>query len=134
MQSQPLRALIAGLNLDGRVTLLGERGDLDAIYPAFDVLALSSAYGEGLPTVLIEAMACGVPCVATDIGDSRAVVGDAGLIVPPRDPDALAQGFAQVLANRDALGAAARRRVLQHYSLDRVRLCYQQLYERLAAP
>jgi glycosyltransferase involved in cell wall biosynthesis len=130
--SQSMQELIARLGLTGRVVLLGERSELDDIYPSFDLLALSSAYGEGSPNVLIEAMACGVPCVATDVGDSRAVVGDTGVVVAPRDAAALAHGFERVLAGKQAMGEAARRRVLDHFSLDRARLCYQDLYQSLA--
>jgi glycosyltransferase involved in cell wall biosynthesis len=106
---------------------------LDDIYPAFDLLALSSAYGEGLPHVLIEAMACGVPCVATDVGDSRAVIGETGIILPPRDPQALAQGWEKIFAEQPrARGENARRRIVEHYSIDRARTDYETLYYHLA--
>ena len=131
--SEAMRTLVESLGLAGRVVLLGERTDLDNIYPAFDVLAQSSAYGEGLPNVVIEAMACGVPCVATDVGDSRDVIGETGLVLPPRDPEALARGWEKFFTERPrTVGANARVRILKHYSIDRARIDYESLYYHLA--
>jgi len=90
-ENAQLSELVRSLNLDARVLLLGPRPDIELIYPAFDVLTLCSTYGEGFPNVLCEAMACDVPCVATDVGDSAEIIGDSGLIVPLRNPEALAQ-------------------------------------------
>lgn len=124
-------AMIAEQGLNDQVVLLGVRSDMENIYPAFDVLALSSAYGEGFPNVLIEAMACGVPCVATDVGDSRAIVADTGIVVAPRDPGALMQGW-DAVSRSESLGGRARARVEDQYSIDRVRLLYERLYGELA--
>jgi glycosyltransferase involved in cell wall biosynthesis len=103
---------------------------------AMDVLATSSAWGEAFPNVLGEAMACGVPCVATDVGDSREIVGDSGLVVPPRDSEALADGLKTVIRKtvqeRQALGRAARQRVQARYSLDSVVAQYVDLYQTLS--
>ena len=131
--SEAMRTLVESLGLAGRVVLLGERTDLDNVYPAFDVLAQSSAYGEGLPNVVIEAMACGVPCVATDVGDSRDVIGETGLVLPPRDPEALARGWEKFFTERPrTVGDNARVRILKHYSIDRARIDYESLYYHLA--
>jgi glycosyltransferase involved in cell wall biosynthesis len=131
--SETIQRLIESLGLGGRVILLGERTDLDKIYPAFDVLTQSSAYGEGLPNVVIEAMACGVPCVATDVGDSREVIGETGLVLPPRDPQALAHGWETFFAEQPrTLGENARLRILEHYSIARARVDYEALYHHLA--
>lgn len=126
--------MIAELELKNQVSLLGVRSDMENIYPAFDILALSSAYGEGFPNVLIEAMACGVPCVATDVGDSRAIVADSGIIVPPRDPDALTQGWNTAIAfsRTEPFGDRARKRAVDEYSIDRVCLLYEALYRELS--
>jgi glycosyltransferase involved in cell wall biosynthesis len=132
--NQQLRELIESARLDGRVTVLGVRADMQDIYPAFDLLALSSTYGEGFPNVLIEAMACGVPCVATDVGDSRDIVGELGVIVPPRDPDALAQGWDAMIAREPGpIAEQVRARVIATYSLERMRLRYEELYENIIA-
>jgi glycosyltransferase involved in cell wall biosynthesis len=130
--NEELQSLIQCCGLARRTVILGARRDMEDIYPAFDVLALSSAYGEGFPNVLIEAMACGVPCVATDVGDSRDIVGELGVIVPPRDPEALAQGWEAVIAReRSSIAEQVRANVMANYSLGRMCLRYEQLYESI---
>ncbi len=136
-QNRALMAAIAEHGLGERIVLLGERADLDVLYPAFDLVTLSSAYGEGFPNVLGEAMACGIPCVATDIGDSAEIIGDTGVTVPPCDPEALAAGWRRVLAlgaeERAALGVRARERILRDYDLGAIVARYEALYEEIAA-
>jgi glycosyltransferase involved in cell wall biosynthesis len=134
--NRALAAAIAARGLGDRVSLLGERGSLDAVYPAFDIVSLSSAFGEGFPNVLGEAMCCEVPCVATDTGDSALIVGDAGLVVPAREPAALAAAWDRVIAvgpdARRALGVAARQRIIREYGLDRIVSLYETAYETIA--
>jgi glycosyltransferase involved in cell wall biosynthesis len=99
-------------------------------------VTLSSAFAEALPMVLGEAMACGIPCVATDIGDSALVIGDAGIIVPPRDPQALAVGWRRMIAlgpaGRHALGIRARAQIVENYDLARVVPRFEALYSEIA--
>jgi len=127
---------VARLGIADRVILLGERRDMPAFFAALDICALSSAYGEGCPNVLGEAMACGVPCVATDVGDSAAVIGDTGVVVPARDPAALAAGIERLIGlgagGRQALGARARARIEQGYELGKIVARYEALYQELA--
>jgi glycosyltransferase involved in cell wall biosynthesis len=137
-QSVELRDAIAETGADAsRFSLLGSRDDLDLIYPAMDANVLSSQSVEGFPNVLGEAMACGVPCVATDVGDSALVVGDTGRIVPPRDPGALANAILEVLAMpeevRHRLGRAARQRVEERFSIEAIAARYEALYSSLIA-
>lgn len=110
-----LQALGQALGLNGRLVWAGEVGDMPVAYNAFDVAVLSSYAGEGFPNTLGEAMACGVPCVTTDVGDASRIVADTGLVVPTRSPEALARALEQDLSS---LGARARERVLAHYSID----------------
>ena len=117
---------------------LGPRRDICRLHAALDIATLSSAFGEGFPNVLAEAMACGVPCVATDVGDSALIVGDTGLIVPPRNEAALAAAWEQLRREggdgRTARGAAARRRVASRYALDTMIEDYRAIYGALVGP
>ena len=131
-----LQPLVLERGVAGRVHLLGQRHDVDRLLPGVDIACLSSAFGEGFPNVLGEAMAAAVPCVATDVGDARALIGDTGNVVPPRDPKALAAAVIELIdqgpAGRAALGQAARSRIQTKYSLPSVVERYQQLYEEMA--
>lgn len=83
--TQVLIQLVTDLNISERIIWAGGRSDMPAVFNALDVVCSASAYGEGFPNVIGEAMASGVPCVATDVGDSAWIVGNLGLIVPPQD-------------------------------------------------
>jgi glycosyltransferase involved in cell wall biosynthesis len=130
-----LQNLISEMGLRDRIHLLPEQNDAPRFFAALDV-AVSSSYGEAFPNVVGEAMACGTPCVVTDVGDSAYIVGDAGVMVPPRDPAALAAGILRILdldrATHAALGCAARERILSTFSLERAAARYEQLYLELA--
>jgi len=127
---------IADSGLGAYSHLLGPRTDIPRIMAALDVAVLSSA-SEAFPNVLGEAMSCATPCVATDTGDSRLIVGDSGRIVPPRDSRALAKAILDVLhmdpKNRAALGKRARQRIVDHFSLAAIAARYEQFYEELSA-
>jgi glycosyltransferase involved in cell wall biosynthesis len=131
-------ALLAPIRRAGvapRFHLLGRRDDIPGVTAALDVLVSSSIYGEGFPNVLGEAMACGVPCVTTDVGDSAMVVGETGLVAPTHDPDALASAIASMLeldpGDRAALGNAARQRVEERFALPRVVGEFEALYDEV---
>lgn len=95
------------------------REDMAAVYSAFDLNVSSSAYGEGIPNVLVEAMACGVPCVTTDVGDSAATIVAPGQVVPRQDPDALASAILVAL-DQPADPALLRQAMAERYSMERL--------------
>jgi glycosyltransferase involved in cell wall biosynthesis len=134
LESKILEQLVPARVRD-RFHLLGERGDVSELMSAMDIFCLSSAWGEGFPNVIGEAMATGVPCVATDVGDSALVIGDTGVVVPPRDEDELAAGIESLLTmpleTRRTLGARARTRIEANYTLGAIVEQYAALYEKL---
>jgi glycosyltransferase involved in cell wall biosynthesis len=111
---------------------IGHRQDIADLHAAADLLLSTSIFGEGFPNVIAEAMACGAPVVATDVGDSRRIVGDTGVIVSPGDTAAMAAAIALIQAEpqpkRSARAAAARKRIEDHYSLDRMVSAFDDLH------
>ena len=115
--------------------LLGHRSDIPSIQAALDIASSSSSSGEGFPNVIGEAMACEVPCVVTDVGDSAKIVDVTGIVVPPKDPQALAKGWERLIEMgaeaRRKLGIAARKRIQANYSLAVITEQYEDLYHRV---
>jgi glycosyltransferase involved in cell wall biosynthesis len=127
-----LTELVRRLNLERSVVLFGRRTDIELVYPTLDVLALCSVYGEGFPNVLAEAMACGVPCVATDVGDCVELIGDCGKVIPKRDPHAVAQAYGTLIEmGLQEVGARARKRMVACYGLEQMVSRYESLYRSL---
>jgi glycosyltransferase involved in cell wall biosynthesis len=120
--AEGLKALGRELGLAGALTWAGPQTDMPGIINALDLCVLSSAFGEGFPNVVGEAMACQVPCLVTEVGDAAWVAGEAGLAVPPRQPEALAMAALSLLAQtpeqRLALGRRLRARVVENFSLE----------------
>jgi glycosyltransferase involved in cell wall biosynthesis len=102
------------------IEVLGERHDLPELTASLNIAVSSSAFGEGFPNVIGEAMACAVPVVATDIGDTRWVMGETGRVVPPRDQQALANACLEILESGLTQDLAARERIERHFSLTSV--------------
>jgi glycosyltransferase involved in cell wall biosynthesis len=134
--NEPLARVIREQGLAERFLLLGRRDDVQRVMNALDVMTLASAFGEAFPLVIGEAMACRVPCVVTDVGDSAFLVGDAGRVVPPRDPAALARALEDLIRMgpdaRARLGDAARQRIEAQFGLARIASEYADVYRRVA--
>jgi len=116
--------------------LLGRRTDMNRIFAALDV-ATSASLSEAFPMAVGEAMACGTPCVVTDVGDSARIVGNTGRVVPAEDPQALADAWEFLLAgdpsSRKQLGQAGRNRIQHSFDLDAIVERYQKLYREVLA-
>lgn len=128
-----LMRMIAESQLSGRISLLGERSDVAYLTAGLDI-ACSASSAEGFSNTVGEAMACGVPCVVTDVGDSAYLIADTGLAVPPRDPLALANAIIQLIlagsGYRQRLGQAARDRIESEFSLPQIARRYESLYRQ----
>jgi len=115
-----LYALGRNLGLDHHLIWAGARDDMPAVYSALD-MACSSSVTEGFPNAIGEAMACGVPCVVTDVGDSARIVGETGVVVPQGNPVALAEGLKRCLAEvKTGSDSQTRGRIIAHFRLDRL--------------
>lgn len=126
-----LAAQATGLGLD--VALLGARTDVPALLAAADVFVLPSLE-EGMSNALMEAMAAGLPCIATDVGGNREVLADAGVLCRPGDAADLAAGLRHVLDDPGAaraLGAAARSAAASRFGIDALGDAHLALYSRL---
>jgi glycosyltransferase involved in cell wall biosynthesis len=129
-----LTETIRQLGVGTKVTLLPEQSDAAGFLAALDV-AVSSSYSEAFPNVVAEAMACGTPCVVTDVGDSGIIVGTAGRVVPARNAAALAEGILEQLTlddqQRSRQASAARARIVEEFSIEHASAQYGQLYSSL---
>lgn len=135
---QETEALTRALGLDGGVRFLGVRRDVPRLMGLADSYLMSSAW-EGMPMVLLEAAASGLPIVTTSVGGNREVVEneETGFLVPPRDPEALGSAMLRVMelseSDRRAMGARGRERVRSRYGLSRVVERWEQLYREVLA-
>jgi glycosyltransferase involved in cell wall biosynthesis len=132
-QNEDLKRKITELNIQ-HIQLLGERNDINKILSATDVLVVSSAYGEAFPMIILEAMSCATLCVSTDIGDAAEIIGDAGKIIPAKNPSELAEAVASIIAldepQRKKMQENARQKILANYSLQHIADAYEKLYEK----
>ena len=133
-----LLSVIARHRLDSRLILAGPHDDIPAVMNALDIHVLSSV-SEAFPNVVAEAMSCGTPCVATDVGDSALIVGETGWIVPPSQSDALAGAIQSALEERlrtpdrwQARRRACRRRIGDRFSLEQMIQAYFSLWSEAA--
>ena len=116
-----------------RYMLLGEREDIPELLSAMDIFCLSSK-AESFPNALVEAMASGLPCVTTDVGDGARIVGESGIVVPPEDSDTLARSLIDMAKKgtkaRRKLGKQAMVLVQKKYSIQSIADLYEKFYEK----
>ncbi len=131
--NQEVAGYISQCGLKDTVLLLGPRGDIPAVMNALDIHVLSSS-SEAFPNVLAEAMACGTPCVTTDVGDAAFIVGNMGWVVPPRAPAELSVALAQAITewkDEDTWSERkrmARERITDNFSIERMVKRYREVW------
>ncbi|MPM29786.1 D-inositol-3-phosphate glycosyltransferase [bioreactor metagenome] len=135
--NQKIKEQIRERALEREVLLLGRRNDIPALMNALDLHILSSS-SEAFPNVLAEAMACGTPCVATDVGDAAIIVGDTGWIVPPKEPEALAGAITKAINEHvteperwSRRSAGARERIAENFGIATFLKRYQQCWREI---
>jgi len=128
-----LNKKINNLGIGAKMTLCGERDDIKKVWNAVDYAVLSSSWGEAFPNVLGEAMLCEVPCIATDVGDSKYIIGETGRIVNPNNSDELAGAMLDYAKlsqeERCKLGNKARQRIISIFSIENIAKKYLDLYQ-----
>ena len=132
--NKPLKTMIQQAGVDDCTFLLGRRWDVSDLIAALDVSTLSSC-GEAFPNVLGESMACGIPCVSTDVGDAAWIIGDTGNIAPVGDAEGLGSAVLDLLkmvkSERRKLGLKARSRIETLFSQSKNANQYSEIYQGL---
>ena len=135
LKNPTLAACMEEFDLSDCCTLLGERSDIAYLNAAIDIAASSSFIGEAFPLVLGEAMACGTPCVTTNVGDASVIVGETGRVVTPRDPVSLASALLSILSlppdKKREIGEKARQRITDNYDIRDITKQYLSHYKGL---
>ena len=136
-ENAELNDLLSKYNLKSLVILADSRSDIPDVMNALDMHVLASV-SEAFPNVVAEAMACGVPCIVTDVGDAAMIVGDTGWIVPPRNPQLLAKAIETAALSFDTPAFASRRlaarnRIVENFSLEKMTQSYVNLWQSVAS-
>jgi len=134
-ENAELMRLIEHYDIAQNIILAGPSDDIPAVMNAIDINVLSS-YVEAFPNVVSEAMACGTPCVVTDVGDTAWIVGDTGCVVPPKNAAKLAEGITKMLKTlesngRERIGIKCRERIANNFSIEIMVNNYVNLWERV---
>ncbi|WP_346209173.1 glycosyltransferase family 4 protein [Aeromonas salmonicida] len=132
--NKELERLIIDNDCNQHVLLLGRRQDIPSVMNGFDLFVLSSS-SEAFPNVLNEAMACGTPCVTTDVGDAAVIIGETGWVVPPKDPQALATAIFSAMEEKEnspqawlARKKACRQRIVDNFSIEKMVSGYHKIW------
>lgn len=130
-----IRLLERFSGLEGKLHLLGKRQDTPALLNSMDIFTLTATRGDGFPNVIGEAMACGIPCIATDIGDTALLINKTGQIFQDITSSSLAFAWQEWInagaAWRRELGQQARKRIQKHYAIQNITTQYQDIYQSL---
>jgi len=131
--------LISKINyydLHKNVILLGKLSNIIPFYQSLDIYCSSSSFGEGFPNAVGEAMACGVPCVVTDVGDCKKIVKGVGLVVPPKNSNELSKAMLKLInmskQERKSLGLKAREKIKKNYDIKNIVKQYENLFIKIA--
>lgn len=131
------KQIASSLGLEKILSWVTHQEDMPGVYNAFDILVSASAYGEGFSNVIGEAMACGIPCVATDVGDSASLIETLGVLVPASNPHALKEGMLKLLQHisqhDSSLADKLVQRIKGNFSVDVLTSRTIQLFENLMA-
>jgi glycosyltransferase involved in cell wall biosynthesis len=126
---------IKRLKLSNNVRLLGQNDNILQVMNGLDVFVQSSSYGEGFPNVVAESMACGTPCIVTDVGDAGLIVGKTGWIVPPNNPNNLAKAIEKALnemrtKNWNKRRHKARLRIKENFNISKMLQSYNEVWSK----
>lgn len=137
LDNESLNQLIFAKEMGDYVSPLGSHNDIPAVMNALDIHILSSKFGEAFPNVLAEAMACGTPCIATDVGDANIIINNTGWIVPPQSPQSLSTAIMEALElnqEREAWGLLQQRcrnHIVENFSIDRMVNAYHSVWTNI---
>jgi glycosyltransferase involved in cell wall biosynthesis len=134
LNNKDLTELIATLKLEKNIYLLGERDDVNSLLSAADIFALPS-YGEAFPISLCEAMSCSVPCIATDVGDVRHILGNYKHIISPGNTNELVSSISEIISldaqERKDIGFELRERITQNFTIEAITKIYTNFYSQI---
>ena len=127
---------IKKLKLSEHIKLLGQHDNIPKVMNGLDIHVLSSSYGEGFPNVVAESMACGTPCIVTDVGDSALIVGKTGWVVPPKNSIKLAKAIEKALYEKNTSEwnkrcNKARLRVKENYNISKMVRLYNNVWSKV---
>lgn len=132
---EKFHSLVESLELESMILWVSGKDDIVKIYNTIDIFCLPSHFGEGWPNVVGEAMACGVPCVVTDVGDAKTIVDDTGIVVPRRNPSALAEACIKLLNLSDeqflVLKDKCRKRITENFTVEQMVKRFESVYNSI---
>lgn len=130
--TEQLLQLVQTQGLEHKIIILGPRNDIPKLMNGLDLFVLPSAYGEACPNVLLEAMACGVPCVSTNLGDCKYIIGETGKVVEPHNCQQLSQAILSQISHLSMeRSECCLNRVSKYFTLDKMATSYQNAWQEI---